>query len=85
VVNGVRAAIVRATTAVRAVATDARAERAALFASGLDAKRIDLFGAEAELRLFEKKAGTGDEPLLTVTAGWHAEPSAARGTSRLCS
>lgn len=76
-VRGIRDAIGRATLAVRAVASEARAERAENFAAGLDAKRIDLLGADATLKLFDKAAG--GELIAEITDGWYAEAERAEG------
>jgi hypothetical protein len=80
-VRGVREAIGRATAAVRAVAHDARAEEAAQYVSGLDAKRNDLLGEGASLFLV-LNAGTATESELEIVGGWyptternHADPN----------
>lgn len=68
--RGVREAVARAMKAVQAVASDARAERATLYFSGLDAKRVDLLGQDATLVLI-LNAGTAEESEVGVEGGWY--------------
>jgi len=39
----------------------------------LDRERVRKFGTGATLKLFEKKAGQGNEELVTITEGWSSE------------